>query len=582
MNDPSTGNPKDQEPDKNHTINDRELEKLKLLLFKQEKEQLQFLLDHLKNPKLHANDIAKDLPLAIILHSKYNNELKTALTPLIEDIIKSSFKKNVKSFADALYPVIGPAIRKAISESFKNLIQSINKTLEHSFSLTGIKWRIEAVKTGKSFAEIVLAHTLIYQVEQVFLIHKKNGILLRHVMNNTSVVQDADLVSGMLNAIQSFVKDSFSVTGSETLNLLEVGDLTVWIEQSPDLILAAVIRGIVPKELGIIFQNTLEEIQLLKSKYLDTFNGDTTPFIDTEEQLNNCLRYKLKEQKSPKKSIQFIIWIFILALISIMGLLFTSHIHEKNTWTKYLKKLQNTPGIVITSIEKDNGRYNISGLRDPLSINPFKILNTKDIDSSNIIFNFKPYISTHPKFLIERLTKLTKPPKTVKFKINNGTIFCYGSAHHSWISAARNRINELLFPIEYNDNNLIDMENEEFTRIMQNINTQYISFEENMIRYSIKEKNKLNIIAADIKRLVRLADTLNKKIQIKLFAHSDHIGPAKVNLRFNAVRVNNVFKALKIRGIKDEILIKSFSEQENKNISQNKGRRCVHFAVIIQ
>ena len=60
-------------------------------------------------------------------------------------------------------------------------------------------------------------------------------------MNNASVVQDADLVSGMFNAIQSFVKDSFSVTDGETLNLLEVGDLTVWIEQSPDFILADVV-----------------------------------------------------------------------------------------------------------------------------------------------------------------------------------------------------------------------------------------------------------------------------------------------------------------------------------------------------
>ena len=581
MNGQSTVNAKDREPNKNPTINDQELERLKALLFRQEQEQLRFLLEHLENSNLHAKDIAKDLPIAIILHSNYNNKLKTALTPLIEKIIKSSFKKNVKSFADALYPVIGPAIRKAISESLKNLIQSINKTLEHSFSLSGIKWRIESIKTGKSFAEIVLAHTLIYQVEQVFLIHKKSGILLQHVMNNTSVVQDADLVSGMFNAIQSFVKDSFSVTDGETLNLLEVGDLTVWIEQSPDFILAAVIRGIAPKELRIIFQNTLEEIQLLKSNYLENFNGDTAPFKDTEEQLNNCLQYKLKEQNNRKKNKQVITWIFIIFLISVMGLLFTSHIHKKNIWAKYLKKLQNTPGIVITSVERDNGKYYISGLRDPLSIIPAKILNNNDIDSTNIIFNFKPYISIHPEIIMKRLKKLLKPPKTVNFKINNETIFCYGSAHHSWISAAIKQTNAFFYPIKFNISNLKDIEIEEFMRLKQNINNQFISFDKYMTRYPKKEENKLNIIAADIKHIIELADTLNKKLRIKLFAHSDHIGSAKTNLRFNTKRINNIFNALKMRGIKDEIFIKSFSEQEDKNIGQNNESRCVHFAVII-
>jgi CRISPR/Cas system Type II protein with McrA/HNH and RuvC-like nuclease domain len=97
MNGQSTVNAKDREPNKNPTINDQELERLKALLFRQEQEQLRFLLEHLENSNLHAKDIAKDLPTAIILHSNYNNKLKTALTPLIEKPSPTPMEQIVKN-----------------------------------------------------------------------------------------------------------------------------------------------------------------------------------------------------------------------------------------------------------------------------------------------------------------------------------------------------------------------------------------------------------------------------------------------------------------------------------------------------
>ena len=43
-----------------------------------------------------------------------------------------------------------------------------------------------------TFAEVVLLNTLLYRVEQVFLIDRDSGILLQHVKAGTVAVQDAD------------------------------------------------------------------------------------------------------------------------------------------------------------------------------------------------------------------------------------------------------------------------------------------------------------------------------------------------------------------------------------------------------
>jgi len=144
---------------------------------------------------------------------------------------------------------MGPAIRKAISSALSGMIESFNQTLSYSVSVRGLRWRLEALRTGKSFAEVVLMHTLLYRVEQVFLIHKKTGLLLQHVSAVPGAVQDADMVSGMLTAIQDFVHDSFSSRRSDELETLQVGDLTVWIEQGPLAILAGVIRGNAPSDV---------------------------------------------------------------------------------------------------------------------------------------------------------------------------------------------------------------------------------------------------------------------------------------------------------------------------------------------
>ena len=76
-------------------------------------------------------------------------------------------------------------------------------------------------------------HSLLFSVEQVFLIHRETGLVLSHVVAPRVATQDPSLVSGMLSAIQQFVKDSFeSQRGDNTLDFLEVGELEVWIEKA--------------------------------------------------------------------------------------------------------------------------------------------------------------------------------------------------------------------------------------------------------------------------------------------------------------------------------------------------------------
>ena len=114
-------------------------------------------------------DVSSVVAEAIIMRRDQRGEptLAQALAPSVQETLRESVRRDPHPLADALFPVMGPAIRKSISEALRGMLESFNQALEHSLSARGIKWRLEGFRTGKPFAEIVLMHSLLYRVEQV-------------------------------------------------------------------------------------------------------------------------------------------------------------------------------------------------------------------------------------------------------------------------------------------------------------------------------------------------------------------------------------------------------------------------------
>ncbi|NJL59637.1 MAG: hypothetical protein HC887_08320 [Desulfobacteraceae bacterium] len=238
-----------------------ELRKLLLGPMQERFDKMQQLLNMLENQELQAEEISSILPEAIMMRASRDSQIITAMEPVTEQAIEASIKRDPRVLVSMLVPVMLPAIRKAITTLIKEMIQSFSATLEHGLSLRGLRWRYEAFKSKKPFGEVALLHSLVYQVEQVFLIHRETGLVLQSdVSKDTVVVQDADMVSGMLTAIQDFVRDSFGATQDDSLENLQFGDRSIWIEQSQFLVLAAVVWGNAPVELRKVIRDAVHAI----------------------------------------------------------------------------------------------------------------------------------------------------------------------------------------------------------------------------------------------------------------------------------------------------------------------------------
>ena len=184
--------------------------------------------------------------------------------------------------------------------------------LKYSLTWRGLKWRWEAWRTGTSFAEVVLKHTLVYRVEHVFLIHRHTSLLIAHAASQDATSQDPQLVSSMLAAIQEFVRDSFSE--QQGLDSLRLGELRVWSEPGRFATLVAVIRGNPPEELHERFRSVLEQIHAERPDALEGFDGDSSGFADVEAALTDCVQ--LKQEAAPSAQKGFAWWLIAVVWLA--------------------------------------------------------------------------------------------------------------------------------------------------------------------------------------------------------------------------------------------------------------------------
>lgn len=340
------------------------LDTLRQIIFGPEKERVSRLEQRLDDAETRANELSRVLPDALVLSTVRDQKIARSLQPTIEGAIRSSVQKNPKVLADAIFPLMGPGIRKAISATIMGMIQSFNQLLNHSFSIQGLKWRVEALRTRKPYAEILLLHTLLYQVEQVFLIHRKTGLVLQHVVGPAVKFHDPDLVSGMLTAIEDFVHDSFDVASDQSLDTLRIGsDRSVWIEQGAKAMLAGVIRGTPPLALRHRMAEILSDIHLKFSRSLDDYEGDAAAFEDARNDLECCLD---TEFKASKKKTSPLLWITSLALVAGVALWAVVLIRQRQHMDTFIATLRTQPGIVVTAAERRGNRLVVFGLKDPL------------------------------------------------------------------------------------------------------------------------------------------------------------------------------------------------------------------------
>jgi outer membrane protein OmpA-like peptidoglycan-associated protein len=276
------------------------------------------------------------------------------------------------------------------------------------------------------------------------------------------------MISGMFTAIRDFVQDSFGTDPGEELDDLKVGRRTVWVRQEPKAVLAAVINGSAPAAFRTTLQAALAKIHAEHCEALESFDGDTSRFEPVAPLLKSLLARSEKAPppagagapgeggegagagaggKSKRKVPVPLLVVTTVVLAALAAWVFHSR-RQAARWDRYVAWLKAQPGVVVLDARRVDGRYVVTGLRDP-DADPARQLadhlEVEHLAPRLTDFHFQPYQSLSPQLAPRRresderrVASALRPPPTARLSLSpEGILSATGTAPADWLATAR-------------------------------------------------------------------------------------------------------------------------------------------------
>lgn len=544
-----------------------DLERVKAILLGAEYEELLALKRRFESREELTEEIAAVIAEALESRARMDNRVSDVLAPTIDQAITSSIDQDPKKLAESLYPIMGPAIRKSITETLQQMLDNFNQLLEQSLSPQSLKWRFDAWRTGRSYSEMVLLNTLEYEVEQVFLIHLETSLLIRHAYSDTAEQRDPDMVSGMFSAIQDFIQDSFSVSEDDVLDTLRLGGLNVVIQRGPTAILAVVVRGSIPEQLRNTLKTTSERIYQNKKEALRDFSGDPAPFADLEVELKDILdqRHRLPEKS---RGVPWLALVSILLLAAIGAHFYYQASLRYDSALAAIHAFDDQPGVVVVSRKIEGDKATVFALVDPSIGDPTALLNLP-----GSALRTAAYFSAEDEIIEYRAVQKLKPENQTTLSVSDGNLYLSGSATQQWLRQAL-PIATQIAGINGVDDAELKVTNPVLDELAQNkrlvTGFNYV-FEKESAEIDTADP-ALAALAASIQRVIALRQAEGMKtVSFDAVGYTDNSGSVSLNRQIGLQRALNLVSALEVLGVSDTN-INAFNGLDYDNAPVLEGR----------
>lgn len=512
-------------------------------------EQLRKLL--LQDPEA----LSEVLPEAVVMAGQRDRRLAKAISPPVEEALQESIRRNPKSIAEVLFPVIGPAIRKAVASALRGMQEALNAALEKSVSAKAMRWRFEAARSGLPYAQVVMAHTLQFRVTHVLLIHAESGLLLAHVAAAGEPQIEAELTSGMMQAILAFGRESFGGGKGEELDQLQIGDFKLLVENGPRAMLAVSVQGYPSPSLKTAMADALESIHLEFADPLRTFAGETDVFGPARSVLESCvIEEKLERAPAPggepaRRKRRAALAAALILLLLIPAVLY---LRLNAQWTAYARALRKEPGVIVLASGREGLHYFVRGLHDPLARDPEILRREAGLPAARVEEHWDSHASGAPAFVLARARRILSPPLSVRLTYEAGVVGVVGEAGHAWIESARKA--EPLLPAGalLSFERTIDLDRARVAAILAGVPPE-VRFTAGA-RLTEEGRASLSAAAGRIREAAALAPAAGQKVFIVVEGATDPTGSEDHNRALRRRRAERVKEILKANGVPEDLI----------------------------
>ncbi len=162
-----------------------------------------------------------------------------------------------------------------------------------TFTLYRRKVRERETKEGKERERLEAERNTV--IEDVFLLHR-SGLLLKHYTRRLRPNVDSDVLSGMLVAVQDFVKDSFRGEKGR-LNEIRFGEIRIVITEGKWTIIAAVVRGARPFDIQPELGAALADLEAKYEDPLVDWDGTMDQIAEVDQIMSDLIEGRYRDRK---------------------------------------------------------------------------------------------------------------------------------------------------------------------------------------------------------------------------------------------------------------------------------------------
>jgi OOP family OmpA-OmpF porin len=444
--------------------------------------------------------------------------------------------------------------------------------MEMSFSWKGLRWRLESLRTGKPFSEVVLLRTLVYRVDAVYLIHSATGISLASVMGEGAQSGDSDLVSAMLTAIQDFVNDCLVNGKKEDLDFLRQGEYALLVERRPAAYLACVIRGEPPADYRTQMRACLEYLVMEYAGRLADFKGDTGPFAAARPRLEKLLGSRYVDEDKPLP-----VWTRLLVAVLIaacpVGVAYVFYRHHQDIaraaeeterrrgfradMLAAVDMVRREPGLLVLHVSEepagetsrgDGAPWAVVCLKDRLARTPEEVLRGHGKDPSLFRFRMIPFISYEPDMVRRRVDLSIRPPENVSMRFDDGVVYLSGTAPMDWTIEARRKALALPGVKDVDVRELSDPRTARLAAMMREVQGASVEFPLGKEVPVPEDMPKLTRLVDTLAAMERLAAEMGMAVNLTIYGHADAVGSVARNYEISQARAKVIAAMLYARG----------------------------------
>ncbi len=423
-----------------------DFDRLRELLLGDERAELARHRQRLDEVERARADLPAELPGVIEQANRAQpRQLSRALSEPVADALADTVRARPQMIVDAIFPIIGPAIRRAMAEFLRGFVESMNAAMEASLTPRGLRWRLESWRTGVPYPQVVLKHTLRYRIDHLFLIEHGTGLVIHRESAPELPDLDSDAIAGMLTAIGDFVRDSVrSETG--TLGAATVGENLLWVIDGPRANLACFIRGVPSPALRAVLQERLERVHARFADPMASLRAGSADLgLALAEELGiagvDAQARAADDVPDPRaKTSRAPLILLVLVALGVLSWWWYRDFVWNARMDAVRARLAHWPGLHVDRVRSDPHDWvAVDALIDPLADSPEPWIRELLPPEVALRWNARGYIASDDAIVERRARKVLAPREAVTMNVTEGVLRLVGRATDAELARLRDR-----------------------------------------------------------------------------------------------------------------------------------------------